>query len=386
VGFAAVVGVVAALLAVPAPAGAVAGFGDVLPGAFYSPAVQWMVDNDITTGVSPTCFATSRTTTRGEAAAFIWRMEGRPEPGPAHGFTDVVRPWQQDPVSWMSDNGLTTGTTPTTFSPEQVVTRGQYATFLYRLAGEPDPGPAHGFTDVADGRYFTDAVQWMANEGLTTGTTPTTFSPERPLTRGEAATFLYRYKDEPPVVVDPASPPCLPWHRGRTNHTPAEAVQEFVDFIGFESASLGEFRQGDARSGEIDIDTTTDPLVSGCRGTTTTFVRLDASDNWVVIGAATSDIEITSPAHDAVVSSPLTTRGTHTVMTGDGVRMQLWPDGADTPVVNQAVTTGGGIFTLGDFEATVTWPAGVSGPATAIYRSQNPEPCAVSTVRVVITP
>jgi hypothetical protein len=286
----------------------------------------------------------------------------------------------------MSNNGITFGTSPATFSPEQVVTRAEFATFLYRLAGEPDPGPAHGFTDVAPDRFYSKPVQWMANEAITNGTTPTTFSPARPMGRGEAATFLYRYKDEPPVAVDPASPACLPWHRGRINPTPADAVQEFVDFIGFKSATLSEFRQGDARSGEIDIDTTADLQISTCRGTTTTFVRLDASDNWVVIGAATGDIEVSSPAHDAVVSSPLTTRFTHNAMSNNGVRMQVWPDGADTPIVDKTVTTGGGVFVLGDWEATVAWPSGISGPATAIYRSEEPEPCSVSTLRLVITP
>ncbi len=113
------------------------GEGKVEPGVFYDEAVQWMVDNDITTGTAPTCFSPEDPVTRGQAAAFTWRMEGEPAPGVPHLFTDVVAGWQQDPVSWMLNNKATTGTSPTTFAPENTVTRGRLAAFFYRFKGSP---------------------------------------------------------------------------------------------------------------------------------------------------------------------------------------------------------------------------------------------------------
>ncbi|NNF68858.1 MAG: S-layer homology domain-containing protein, partial [Acidimicrobiia bacterium] len=123
--------------AMSAPAGAVAGFADVSAEIFYTEPVQWMVDNEITTGVSPQCFGPDQPVTRGQAAAFMWRMENSPAPAAAHGFGDVVATWQQDAVSWMSDSGITTGTTRTTYSPDDPLTRGQAAVLLHRLAGSP---------------------------------------------------------------------------------------------------------------------------------------------------------------------------------------------------------------------------------------------------------
>lgn len=187
------------------PAGGVAGFGDVAADKYFTEPVQWMVDNSITGGTSPTCFSPGDPVTRGQAAAFMWRMEGSPTGAPAHSFVDVFASWQQAPVSWMVDNEITTGTTTTTFSPEDPVTRGQIAAFLWRLAGSPAAPPASQFTDVVKAWQITP-VGWMVQQEITTGTTASTFSPEDTVTRGQAATFFYRYKGSPPVVVDPNHP------------------------------------------------------------------------------------------------------------------------------------------------------------------------------------
>ncbi len=196
--------------AVPLPVGAVAGFGDVDAGEFYTAPVQWMLDNEITTGTSPTCFAPGDPVTRGQAAAFMWRMEGSPTGSPAHPYTDVVASWQQDPVSWMAASQITTGTSATTFAPEKVVTRGEVAAFLHRLAGSPDAPPPTQFTDVVTSWQITP-VGWMVQQQITAGTSVSTFSPDKTVTRGEIATFFYRYKGSPAVTVDPthpALPPC----------------------------------------------------------------------------------------------------------------------------------------------------------------------------------
>ena len=197
---------VGASLASTAPAGGVAGFGDVNAGRYYTAPVQWMVDENITTGTSPTCFSPDQTATRGQTAAFMWRMEGEPD-APPHPFVDVVAPWQQGPVSWMVDVGVTTGTTATTFSPNDPVTRGQVAALLHRLAGEPDaPAPVQ-FTDVVK-PWQIAPVGWMLAEGITTGTSPTSFSPDSPATRAQIATFFHRYHGSPEVEIDPSSPAC----------------------------------------------------------------------------------------------------------------------------------------------------------------------------------
>ncbi len=191
------------------PASGVAGFGDVAAGTFFTPAVQWMVDREITTGTTATCYSPHDPVTRGQAAALIWRMEGEPT-APAHAFDDVVAGWQQGAVSWMADEGITTGTSSSTFSPEVPVTRAQLAAFLHRLAGRP-AAPAHPFSDI--GASWQQApVAWMVANRITTGTSPTTFSPESMASRGEIATFLYRYSGSPAVTIDashPASADCV---------------------------------------------------------------------------------------------------------------------------------------------------------------------------------
>lgn len=203
-----VVALMAALLAgSPSPAGAVAGHGDVPAGTWYTDAVQWAVDNGIT-GVSGPCFGPDVPVSRGEAAVWIYTMENQPDAGDPHPFNDVTDASQNDAVSWMVNTGITTGTSPTTFAPDETLERGQTAALLHRLAGEPS-APQHGFSDVA-APWQQDSVSWMADAGVTTGTSPTTFAPDANTTRGQLVTFLYRYKGEPDVTVDPAAPHCDP--------------------------------------------------------------------------------------------------------------------------------------------------------------------------------
>jgi len=182
-------------------ASGVAGFGDVEANRYYTAPVQWMLDNGITTGTSAECFSPFDGVTRGQFAAFLYRMQGSPIGSPFHGFTDVTAPWQQAPVSWLKATGVTTGTSATTFSPNNALTRGQAAAMLWRLAGRPASAPSP-FGDVV-APWQTTAVGWMAAQGITEGTSATTFSPNRISTRGESATFLYRYNGSPAVTVNP---------------------------------------------------------------------------------------------------------------------------------------------------------------------------------------
>ena len=197
----------ALLMGSPAPAGAVAGYGDVPESSWYTDAVQWSVDNAIT-DIAGVCFAPETPVSRGETAVWIYNMENQPDAGEPHSFTDVTDASQHDAVSWMANNEITTGTSPTTFAPDETLRRAQAAAFLHRLAGEPS-APAHNFSDVVTG-WQQNGVSWMADTGITTGTSPTTFAPDDTLTRAQLITFLYRYKNKPDVNIDPSNPHCDP--------------------------------------------------------------------------------------------------------------------------------------------------------------------------------
>ena len=195
---------VVSLLAAASPAGAVAGYGDVPAGTYYTDAVQWSVDNGIT-GNDDICFVPDAAVSRAETAVWLHNMEGRPDPGDAHGFDDITDTAHNDAVSWLANTGITTGVSETMFAPDDTLTRAQAAVFLYRLEGEPSGAPAHNFTDVPEG-WRTAGVSWLANTGITTGVSETRFAPDDTLTRAQLITFLYRYNNTPPVEINPDSP------------------------------------------------------------------------------------------------------------------------------------------------------------------------------------
>ena len=141
---------------------------------------------------------------RPRCGSTTWKTN--PLPGDSHSFTDVTDAAQDDAISWMANNEITTGTSPTTFAPDDTLTRAQAATFLHRLEGEPD-APAHNFVDVV-AAWQQGGVSWMAHTGITTGTSPTTFAPDDTLTRAHLVTFLYRYQNEPEVTINTTSPNC----------------------------------------------------------------------------------------------------------------------------------------------------------------------------------
>lgn len=178
-------------------------FSDVPPVAYFFEPVQWMTEQAITTGLTPTTFGPDVSNTRGQLATFIWRFVGEPEVATAHGFDDVPEGvFFADAVAWMKEHGITTGISPELFGPDGSVTRGQAAAFLWRVAGEPASSFSHDFGDVAGSAYYSTAVRWMAEWGITTGTSDTTFSPDDPLTRGQTAAFLWRLAGEPDAFAD----------------------------------------------------------------------------------------------------------------------------------------------------------------------------------------
>ena len=168
-------------------------FADVPAGAYYEEAVTWAVRESITSGTSATTFSPEAACTRAQIVTFLWRAAGSPEMNGESPFADIQPGvYYYDAVLWAVTNGITAGTSATTFSPDATVTRGQTVTFLYRAAGSPAVSGTNAFTDVAVDTYYTAAVQWAAREGITSGTSATTFSPDSPCTRAQIVTFMFR--------------------------------------------------------------------------------------------------------------------------------------------------------------------------------------------------
>ena len=171
------------------------GFVDVSSGAYYSGAVQWAVAQGITSGTSATTFSPEDACTRAQAVTFLWRAAGSPAPaGKTNPFADVrTGDYYYDAVLWAVEKGITAGTSASLFSPNDTCTRGQIVTFLYRAAGSPAvSGGSGAFSDVAPSQYYHTAVTWAVKQGITSGTSGTTFSPEEACIRAQIVTFLYR--------------------------------------------------------------------------------------------------------------------------------------------------------------------------------------------------
>ena len=169
-------------------------FVDVPADAYYYDAVLWAAENGITGGVDDTHFAPNATCTRAQAVTFLWRAAGSPAPKSSEmPFEDVAAgSYYYDAVLWAVENGITDGTSATTFSPDAVCSRGQIVTFLWRSQKSPASDSVNPFADVAADAYYNTAVLWAAENGITGGTTATTFSPAANCTRAQIVTFLWR--------------------------------------------------------------------------------------------------------------------------------------------------------------------------------------------------
>ena len=171
-------------------------FVDVATGSYYEDAVDWAVENGITQGTDATHFTPDGICTRAQAVAFLWRAAGSPKPETrTMPFTDVpAGSYYYDAVLWAVENGITKGTSDTTFSPNMTCTRAQIVAFLWRSEKSPAAGTANPFADVKSAAYYADAVLWAAKKDITKGTTNTTFSPDADCTRAQIVTFLWRCK------------------------------------------------------------------------------------------------------------------------------------------------------------------------------------------------
>ena len=171
-------------------------FVDVATGSYYEDAVDWAVENGITKGTDDTHFSPDGICTRAQAVTFLWRTAGSPEPETrTMPFTDVpVGSYYYDAVLWAVENGITEGTSNTTFSPNMTCSRAQIVAFLWRSEKSPAAGSRNPFADVKSTAYYADAVLWAVENDITKGTTNTTFSPDADCTRAQIVTFLWRCK------------------------------------------------------------------------------------------------------------------------------------------------------------------------------------------------
>lgn len=168
-------------------------YRDVSKDSYYYDAVQWASNKGITNGVADSVFAPDWVCTRGQIVTFLWRSVGSPAPKTAEmPFADVAEDaYYAQAVLWAVEKGITKGTSETTFSPDQTCTRAHAVAFLYRLAGSPAV-TGSSFQDVTADAYYNAAVAWAVQQGITKGTSETTFSPNETCTRAQIVTFLYR--------------------------------------------------------------------------------------------------------------------------------------------------------------------------------------------------
>lgn len=174
-------------------------FIDVKTTDYFYNSVKWAVGKNITNGTSSTTFSPNKSCTRAEIVTFLWRAAGSPEPtttrNPFRDVNAVTHSSYYKAILWASQKGITSGTSTTAFSPDQVCTRAQIVTFLYRYAGQPSGYYSNPFKDVgatSEASYY-NAIRWAVGKGITSGTSATTFSPYASCNRAEAVTFLYRY-------------------------------------------------------------------------------------------------------------------------------------------------------------------------------------------------
>lgn len=167
------------------PAETATPFTDVKPDAYYADSVKWAVDNGITSGTTATTFSPNNTCTTAQILTFLWRANGSPAPAGSNAAVPAGK-YYSDAANWALEKGLTDA-----FSADTPATRAATVTYLWKLAGKP-AADAAAFTDVDEGAEYAQAVAWAVQEGITAGTTATTFSPDSTCTRGQIVTFLYR--------------------------------------------------------------------------------------------------------------------------------------------------------------------------------------------------
>ena len=164
-------------------------FTDVPANAYFATPVVWAVENGITNGTTATTFSPNNTCTTAQILTFLWRAKGKTQMEVYNPFSDVKEDaYYYNAALWAYENDMVDGDL---FNGGSPCTRAQTVTYLWKLAGCPDAGEST-FTDVPAGSQYSKAVAWAVKEGITNGTTATTFAPNNTCTRGQIVTFLYR--------------------------------------------------------------------------------------------------------------------------------------------------------------------------------------------------
>ncbi|WP_337666094.1 S-layer homology domain-containing protein [Anaerotignum faecicola] len=167
-------------------------FADVSAEEYYYEAVKWASENGVTGGIGENLFGANLPCTRAQIVTFLWRAAGSPEPKGMSGFVDVsADAYYAKAVAWAVEQGIVSGTSATTFSPDAVCTRAQSVAFLYRAFGEK-VNKAAGFSDVSADAYYADAVAWAVENGVASGIGGGLFAPDQDCARGQIVAFLYR--------------------------------------------------------------------------------------------------------------------------------------------------------------------------------------------------
>ena len=169
-------------------------FADVPQGAYYYDAVQWAVHGQVAMGAPDGTFSPEQVCTRAQFVTLLWRAAGAPRgEGQGEAFADVPQgAYYAQAVEWAAEKGITGGVGEGRFDPEGTVSRAQAVAFLFRYHGGEAPGGENPFVDVPEGAYYQDAVRWAVEAGITTGVSSASFAPDGPCTRGQAVTFLFR--------------------------------------------------------------------------------------------------------------------------------------------------------------------------------------------------
>ncbi len=173
-------------------------FTDVMPGSYYEDAVVWALERKFTTGTSDTTFSPDMTCTRGQVVTFLWRSKGEEEPtSTANPFTDVdINEYYGKAVLWAVENGITTGTSATTFSPNDTCTTAQILTFIWRALEKPEVSKVNSLYKTYAGEYFAESVAWADSLGMIDGLAPG-FTPHTDCTRANTVYYLYKGADSP---------------------------------------------------------------------------------------------------------------------------------------------------------------------------------------------
>lgn len=238
--------------------GGTAAFSDVDEGLYYAAPIAWAVERGITTGTSETTFSPDALCSQGQILTFLWRAAGSPRADagtfPPGLTADSVSPSFRTAVSWAYQAGILSGAAG--LNPAAPCSRGMAMSFLWHYAGSPAASAPGAFTDVPPAASYAQAVAWAVESGITSGTSETTFSPDEPCTRGQIATFLYRCLNESGEKVQlPEEPAPQP----SAEPEPEEKSQPLRTCTGMGTArSLGldgsEFTSEDVYEAKVTVD------------------------------------------------------------------------------------------------------------------------------------